>query len=244
MSKTLTTTTTIYTFAELLELEKNKKISSQAMDKVRSYLQDVATDGDWYDYVYGVWKEALEQIGFGDIDISFRGFCSQGDGASFTAKVWDFEKLIRFMGRKIRPSKRILSGKDGKENFLPWIVHKIAGKVDCPQYRKLLNMRDSFDEFELMPNHVSMDIVRNHSGGNYVHEYTCKVDWEHSDRGMKEETEELLDAFAKDVEELRCDLCKAIHANLEEEYDALTSDDNYLQYEDEWFDIHGNHEIP
>lgn len=41
----------------------------------------------WYDGVYQVWKEKLAGMGYEDVDISFSGFWSQGDGASFTGKV-------------------------------------------------------------------------------------------------------------------------------------------------------------
>lgn len=48
---------------------------------------------NWYEYTIEMWKERLESIGFEDADISFSGFCSQGDGASFTARC-DTQKLL------------------------------------------------------------------------------------------------------------------------------------------------------
>lgn len=42
---------------------------------------------DWYDFEFEYWKEKLEELGYNDANISFSGFWSQGDGASFTAKL-------------------------------------------------------------------------------------------------------------------------------------------------------------
>jgi len=42
---------------------------------------------DWYDYVFESWIEKLKTRGYEDINIQFSGFCSQGDGACFTAYV-------------------------------------------------------------------------------------------------------------------------------------------------------------
>lgn len=56
---------------------------------------------EWWDHVYDEWKAELEDMGFDDVDINFTGFYSQGDGASFTAKSFDFMKWAEwFMSNK------------------------------------------------------------------------------------------------------------------------------------------------
>lgn len=57
--------------------------------------RDINTNHDWWDSEYDWWKGQLQDRGFNNVDISFSGFGSQGDGASFTADI-DVEKFIRF----------------------------------------------------------------------------------------------------------------------------------------------------
>ena len=54
----------------------------------------INVDGiNWYDYIADDFHETLELLGFSDIESLFSGFCSQGDGASFTA-VWYSEHIV------------------------------------------------------------------------------------------------------------------------------------------------------
>jgi len=58
------------------------KISDELIDKHR----DINTDYDWWEGVYEDFKRVAKILGF-DVDLKnvfFSGFCSQGDGASFT----------------------------------------------------------------------------------------------------------------------------------------------------------------
>jgi len=83
MPKTITKEVTLYTFKELVDLEKVGTLK-RACERARAWLQEGQTDHDWWDHTYDTWKSALAQIGFDNADISFSGFWSQGDGASFT----------------------------------------------------------------------------------------------------------------------------------------------------------------
>lgn len=69
--------TKVYTFDELSESAKKK-----AIDKLR----DINTDYEWYDGTIENITLFLEILGFSEVVISFSGFWSQGDGASFTGK--------------------------------------------------------------------------------------------------------------------------------------------------------------
>lgn len=75
------------TFDELDDGEKEA-----ALEKHRDWNVDAGSG--WYDHVVGEWTEALERVGFRDVDVRFSGFSSQGDGASFTAKSTDVPKLV------------------------------------------------------------------------------------------------------------------------------------------------------
>lgn len=81
----------IYTFEELPEHLQNKLIEDE---------REIMAD-DW-DYIHSddikdEWKEKLERQGFNNPEISYRGFWSQGDGASFTTKNIDLIKLCDYL---------------------------------------------------------------------------------------------------------------------------------------------------
>lgn len=64
---------------------------AKALDKLTEW----STGHDWWKSVYERWAQRLEALGFEDVKIQFRGFWSQGDGASFTAEYVDLGKFIR-----------------------------------------------------------------------------------------------------------------------------------------------------
>ncbi len=82
--RTVTKEYGIYFFDELPE-ELQKEVIAERSDY---YVQD-----EWWDSTYENWKYKLEMMGFENIDISFSGFSSQGDGASFTARC-DHQKIL------------------------------------------------------------------------------------------------------------------------------------------------------
>jgi hypothetical protein len=63
---------------------KFNDLSNAEKDEVRRQYEP---DYEWWDYVYDNAKEDAEQYGFRIDDISFSGFYSQGDGASWTGSV-------------------------------------------------------------------------------------------------------------------------------------------------------------
>jgi hypothetical protein len=81
-----------YSFEELSpEAQKN------ALDNNRDL--NVDYEG-WEDGVAEGFKEDMREIGIDDITISYSGFHSQGDGASFTSDDIDTRKLFDAMGIK------------------------------------------------------------------------------------------------------------------------------------------------
>ena len=82
--RTVTKEIGIYFFDELPEeLQKEVLIKNH----------DFNTDFYWSDMELDYWKDKLNSMGFEDADISFSGFWSQGDGASFTARC-DHQKIL------------------------------------------------------------------------------------------------------------------------------------------------------
>lgn len=68
----------VFTFDELSDDAKQSAINSLRTVNV--------CDDNWHDCTYEYLIELFEQIGLIDIELSFCGFWSQGDGASFSAR--------------------------------------------------------------------------------------------------------------------------------------------------------------
>lgn len=76
----------LFTFEELPEAVQAKVLNDFRYMNVEHF--------DWYHSIIENWTERLENEGFKAPDIQFSGFYSQGDGASFTCKELDVDKLI------------------------------------------------------------------------------------------------------------------------------------------------------
>lgn len=87
-------TKTVYKFNELSEDAQKKAIES-----FRTFNVD---DINWYEFVYEAFIERMKEKGFNlsDDNISFTGFWSQGDGASFVCDDIDIEKLSKFIDKE------------------------------------------------------------------------------------------------------------------------------------------------
>ena len=75
------------------------ELSDEAKRKAVKWMQE--SNGEHFDgdFVIEEWKTLLDKLGFIAVDIRWRGFCSQGDGACFTAS-WsvDWLKLEEVLG--------------------------------------------------------------------------------------------------------------------------------------------------
>lgn len=87
-----------------------------ALDELRDQ-----EDPYWYASVEDQWKEKLTELGYDNPDISFSGFGSQGDGASFTARI-DLSVWL------LKPTTKITE-KD-RERFYKMLAN-IAKSDDC-----------------------------------------------------------------------------------------------------------------
>ena len=77
------------------------ELSPEAKKKALENNRDINVDYDgWEDGVTEGFREDMREIGIDDIDISFSGFYSQGDGASFTSEDIDTRKLFNAAGIK------------------------------------------------------------------------------------------------------------------------------------------------
>lgn len=208
----------VYTYQELVELHKQKKITDKAMEKVKDWLRGGQTNHDWWEYIYEWWVNALNQIGFENPKISFSGFGSQGDGACFTSDA-NIPKLAHFLSADIEGREGVDVDSDGEtELFLPAVVNKLHGKCTKPGYRRIA----------WLTNLIRACVTRIDS--RYSHEHTCRFEFELDDfhRGVTAhipKVNALVNEFRRDCEELRVSLCQAIYRDLEEEYFYLTGDE-------------------
>ena len=75
----------LFTFEELAPEVQKKVIEDNRYLNVEYF--------DWYHSIIEEWTAKLEEAGYMEPEILFSGFYSQGDGASFTAKL-DMEKFL------------------------------------------------------------------------------------------------------------------------------------------------------
>ena len=195
------------------------RLSLSVVERVRSQLIAYALYGDWYDYVYELWKTALAQIGFGEVDISFSGFSSQGDGASFTAPLLDIGLLMDFFTTKITPKNCIEpTGRLGEEeDFWPYLTATLG--ADACYFPQFASLRPYAAEW-------AGAVVR--VDRHYVHAHTCETE-------LTDWPEELMApagvvaAFRAAVEQVRVSLCLAIYKSLEDEHDSLVTEDALVE---------------
>lgn len=85
----------VYSFDEL---------SDEVKEKVVEKMYDINVNHDgWHDWLLEEWQDKLEKLGYDDAKIFYRGFCSQGDGACFEARVEVVTYILAHkLGRKYR----------------------------------------------------------------------------------------------------------------------------------------------
>lgn len=105
-----------------IKLYKFEELSDEVQNKLIEKNRDVLVQyGDWYHPVLDGFCEDMSEAGH-DIDvrdISFSGFCSQGDGASFTTKNGSISlrSLLKELGVKMKDLPRGF-GKEIKQGLM------------------------------------------------------------------------------------------------------------------------------
>lgn len=191
--------------------ELSKDAQSNALDELRDL--NVQYDG-WHDDVIDQFKEDMEMLGLSDVEVSYSGFFSQGDGASFTADVSDTEVFMKeALGLQ---SDEWLDMDDG-----------IKPKDELDALRSdLLDI--GFDTREkLTPENFIISIIRTSS--RYSHENTIEGDVDIEDIPESIEDEfpfyKYQDMIQNKVTNWAREKSKNLYRDLEKEYDYLTSDE-------------------
>ena len=119
------------------EVYEFDELDDEAQERAIQDNFDINVFDDWYEFRFDEWEDQLEDMGFEEVEISFTGFWSQGDGASFTAKSIDVEKYIRNqrLGQEYRPLLAILKqdwsidGQVVRDKYLQY-VHEYTTSVE------------------------------------------------------------------------------------------------------------------
>ena len=220
-------------FEEEEETYSFEDLSPEAQGNAIENNRDINADYDgWEDGVTEGFKEDMGEIGIDDITISYTGFNSQGDGASFTSDDIDTRKLFDAIGIK---SNKALNMEVDDER---------AGGENKEFYDLLDTMEDigQVDRNRIKPEEIRVWIKRKNN--SYYHENTVEAEveiWDEPD-GWEEPhtfTVDLADQVTQYVREL----CKDLYSKLEKEYDYLTSDEGVKETlidNDYKFDEEGN----
>lgn len=248
--RTKTVKETLYLFDQLIAAGEQGLVSSSAVERARTWLQEGLQGYDWFEYTIETWTTALAQLGFENAKIQFTGFCSQGDGASFETDDVCLAKLIGFMLSDCAPENCIKANPnrpDGQqEDFWPYVKHKLGFKdprYTSDRYDRLL----WFDDGETFCE-AKVERICN----QYSHWNTCRFLCEFHDRGQVDDNYKftadhpriynLFQRFREDAESLRKDLCRVIYTALEEEHEYLNSDEALIetaQANEYYFNEHG-----
>jgi hypothetical protein len=205
--------------------ELSPEAQSHAIDEHR----DINVDyNGWEDGVTEGFKEDMEEIGISDIDISYSGFFSQGDGASFTSETIDTRELFNAAGIKSTDALDMeVENRDDKDK----------------EFYDLLDTLEDIgqvDRIRIKPDDLKVTIERGSS--NYYHENTvsAKIEiWDEPD-GWKEPYD-FVEKLEKEITNFIRGKCKELYSSLEKEHDYLTSDeaiketliDNDYQFDEE-----------
>lgn len=175
------------------------KIPNELLEKYRDvYVQDVP----WWEYIEEYTKEDLRQIGFSLEDMRFRGFWCQGDGASFTGRICDWDAFLT----AIDP--------DGK-------TYQMLRKTE---YRDFELYR--INSFYCHENTVSARALALNEWDDITDNEVLNAICAACDEKLLEE----LDQFKNEALEFLRDRMRKLYRDLEEEYEYLTSDEQVAEY--------------
>ena len=209
------------------------ELSPEAQENALDNNRDINVDYDgWEDGVTETFKEEMSEIGIDDITISYSGFYSQGDGASFTSEDIDTRKLFNAIGIQSNESLDMKTDDERK-------------KGENKDFYDLLDRME--DVGQLVRNRIKPEEIRvtiERTDNRHVHYNTVRANveiWDEPD-GWEEPygfTDKLEDTVTEHIR----GLCKDLYRRLEKEYDLLTSDDSVKETlidNDYKFDEEGN----
>lgn len=170
---------------------------------------------DWYESTYSDWYDKLSAMGFTPGKFGFSGFCSQGDGASFTGMVY------------AKDMRQFMIANDLLEEF-PAVAYfadyEGEGKVSITAKRNHSRYEHEYSvDIEVNAHDDIFYIVDDVEDSTDLRDVLfCTM----ADKLRLEEQ----DAFQSRVTEILRDLMRQFYRDLEAEYEYLTSDECVLEF--------------
>lgn len=198
-----------YSFEDLPEESKEK-----ALEKNRYINLEWQ---DWHDPVIEGFEEDMKELGLEDVIVEYSGFYSQGDGASFTARVDDEEKFL-MNALDIKSSTEFLDMGDDED----------TSKEDDDLRQLMGDLRNiGYDTREkLKPEDLYINIERISS--RYSHENTIAASVEMEELDIEDDDRDW-DKFRDEMESMVTDWARdksqELYRTLEKDWDSLQSDE-------------------
>jgi hypothetical protein len=191
------------------------ELSPEAKKKALEKNRDINIDyTGWEDLTIDDFKEEVKEDGINDLEVTYTGFHSQGDGASFTSNDIDTRKIFNAAGIK----------SDGALNME---VDDERSKGVNKEFYDLLDTMEDIGQLErnrIKPEEIRVTVERINS--RYYHENTVRANveiWDEPD-GWEEPPN-----FTSELEDKITDyirgLCRKLYRYLEEDYEYQTSDE-------------------
>lgn len=196
--RTITESFAVYRFNELPEKVQRELIEAE-----------IEAAGDFWDgdEMRSHWSELLEDIGFPNAEVGYSGFCSPGDGASFTCSSVDLAKLYE----SLKTGLKLINppGRDVRVHTSQFDMHVFDWLV--------------FFEVE---NDCNFSIERTQFC-RYVHDNTITCEWEY--RPVLNPFDSHLMELSKAIQELARDLSRLMYREFEEDYSYCRSRETALE---------------
>lgn len=213
----------LFTHSQFINESEESDEYPKPFDKLSKEEQDSAIEknsyilveyDDWFEGVIDLFKEDMEELGISDIEVSFTGFHSQGDGASFTSSSIDTKE---FMTKALGMGSTTLLdlGEDKKGDEL----------VDLVSDLRDLGFR--YDKMD--PDDLDFSFDRTSTQYSHYNTVTANLDMVNYPDDWDTEAENIADKFFREVEEKaeewRVDKSKELYDLLNKEYDSLRSEE-------------------
>lgn len=194
MSRTISTTKTVYKFNELDDGAKQNALEDYALNGL---------DYDWWDCQEERLKEDMEEIGITVDKMYFSGFYTQGSGACFEGHVDDWPKFLWETGLW-QQYLRCFANAD-ELGRMEWTT---CG--NCPHENSL-----EFNDWELVMRTVHQDQDWTQAEGGIAQETFN----DYTEKQFRQELEDL----PGEVEQIVKDTCHQLYKDLQEDWEYLTS---------------------
>jgi len=220
-----------YSFEEL-----SPEAKENAIEQNRYINTNHLNHNDWHDPIIEGFEEDMKKLGLDDIEVRYTGFYSQGDGASFTAKVVDTDTFLRD-ALDIKSSTEFIDMGDDEE----------TSKEEDDLRQLMGDLRNiGYDtRKKLDPEDIYLSIVEVYS--RYSHEMSIEGDVVTEDLDIGEDDDRDWDKFHEEMESTLTDWAREesreLYSRLHKYYEELQEDAEVaetLVANDYTFDKEGN----